>query len=148
MSKYEEANLILKLYDLRREAVMRKAREWYFVEFNPESMADIGNTMFSEHSGHVRMVWTYWDMAATLVNHGAINLDLFNEANGEHIGVFSKVEKLLPEIRAAYNPQFLMNLEKLIDAMPDGRKRTEMMRQRMKEIRADMAARRTQSATN
>ena len=56
MSKQEEASLILKLYELRREETMRKARDWYFREFNPQSMADFNTAMFGEHSGHLRMV--------------------------------------------------------------------------------------------
>src|SRR5271165_946178 len=102
MSKQAEAGLILKLYELRREEEMRKARDWYFREFNPQSLADWNAAMFSEHSGHARMVITYWDMAAALVNHGAISLELFNDSNAEHIGVYSKIEPLLGEIRAAY----------------------------------------------
>jgi hypothetical protein len=141
MSKQAEADLILKLFELRREATMRKARDWYFREFNPESMADFTSAMFSEHSGYLRMVMTYWDMAATLVNHGAIDLDFFNDANSEHIGVFSKLEPFLGELRSAYSPQFLANLEKLIDATPDGRKKTASARERMKGIRSEMAAR-------
>src|SRR5579859_431018 len=140
MSIQEEAGLILKLYELRREETMRKARDWYFREFNPQSIADFTNAMFSEHSGHLRMVITYWDMAAALVNDGAISLELFNNANGEHIGVFSKIEPLLGEIRAAYGPQFAHNTEKLIDATPDGRKRVAEARERMKAIHAQMQA--------
>jgi hypothetical protein len=146
MSKQAEADLILKLYELRREATMRKARDWYFLEFNPESMADYTNALFSEHSGHLRMVLTYWDMAATLVNHGAIDLDFFNDANGEQIGVFSKVEPFLGEIRAAYNPQFLVNLEKLIDATPDGRKKTVAARERMERVRSQIPSRRVEAS--
>jgi len=147
--KQEEAGLILKLYELRREETMRKARDWYFRDFNPESIADFTNAMFSEHSGHLRMVVSYWDMAAALVNDGAISLDLFNNANGEHIGVFSKIEPLLGEIRNAYAPQFAANLEKLIDATPDGRNRVAKARERMKGVRDQMAAKQaktTQSA--
>src|SRR5580700_10867258 len=110
MSKQEEAGLILKLYELRREETMRKARNWYFQEFNPQSMTDFNNAMFGEHSGYLRMVVSYWDMAAALVNNGAISLEFFNDSNGEHIGVFSKVEMLLGEIRSAYGPQFAANL--------------------------------------
>jgi hypothetical protein len=139
MSKQDEASLILKLYELRREEVMRKARDWYFRDFHPQSIADFSNTMFSEHSGYLRMVVTYWDMAAALVNNGAISLELFNDSNGEHIGVFSKIEPLLGEIRPAYAPQFAVNLEKLIDATPDGRKRVAAVRERMHAIRARMA---------
>jgi hypothetical protein len=141
MSKQAEADLILKLYELRREATMRKARDWYFLEFNPETIADFNSAMFGEHSGHLRMVLTYWDMAAALVNHGAIDLDFFSDANGEQIGVFSKVEPFLGEVRAAYSPQFLANLEKLIDATPDGRKKTAAARERMKGIRSEVASR-------
>jgi hypothetical protein len=146
MSKQDEASLILKLYELRREEVMRKARDWFFRDFHPQSMADFNNAMFSEHSGHLRMVITYWDMAAALVNNGAISLEMYNDSNGEHIGVFSKIEPLLGEIRAAYAPQFAANLEKLIDATPDGRKRVAAARERMQVIRTQMAQRQAKSA--
>ena len=139
MSKYEEANLILKLYDLRREAVLREARSWFVREFRPESMEDIHAVMFSERGASFRMVASYWDMAATLVNHGAIPLDLFNETNGEHWAVFAMLEPFLADIRASYGPLFLANLEKLIDATPEGRKRTAGARERIKAVRARMA---------
>jgi hypothetical protein len=143
MSKQEEAGLILKLYELRREAKMREARDWYFRDFNPESLTDVNNAMFSEHSGYLRMVLTYWDMAAALVNRGAISLELFNDTNGEHIGTFSKIEPLLGEIRGAYGPQFVANLEKLIEETPEGRQRVATARERMKGIRAELAAKKT-----
>jgi hypothetical protein len=139
MSIQDEAGLILKLYELRREETMREARNWYFREFNPETLAEFRAAIFGEHSGHVRMVVTYWDMAAALVNRGAINLDLFNDANGEQIGVFAKIEPILGEIRATFGPQYAVHLEKLIDATPDGRKRTAATRDQMKAMRAQMA---------
>jgi len=138
MSIQDEAGLILKLYELRREETMRMARDWYFREFNPQSLAEFQGAMFGEHSGHLRMVITYWDMAAALVNRGAISLELFNDANGEQIGVFAKIEPILGEIRKAMAPQFAANLEKLIDATPDGRKRSAEARERMKAMRAQM----------
>jgi hypothetical protein len=140
MSKQEEAGLILKLYELRREETMRKARDWYFTEFHPESMDDYTKALFSEHSGHLRMVTSYWEMAAALVNHGAISMELFNDTNGEHIGVFGKLEPLLPQLRAAYVPTAFANLEKLIDNTPGGREKVAAMRQRMQAIRAQMKA--------
>ena len=97
-------------------------------------------------SGHLRMVITYWDMAAGLVNNGAISPELFNDTNGEHIGVFAKLEPLLGEIRAAYGPQFAVNFEKLIDATPDGRKRTTEARERIKAIRAQLSTRQAAAA--
>jgi hypothetical protein len=146
MSKQEEAGLILKLYELRREDTMRKARDWFFREFNPQTFAEYNAAMFGEHSGHVRMVVTYWDMAAALVNDGAISMELFNNSNGEHIGVFSKIELLLGEIRASFGPQFAANLEKLVDAMPDGRKRVAGAREQMKAIRARLAEQQAKAA--
>ena len=145
MSKQEEGGLILKLYELRREEVMRKARDWYFLEFNPQSMEDFTAAMFSEHSGHLRMVLTYWDMAAALVNRGAIGMELFNDTNGEQLGVFAKIEPLLGEIRKM-NPKFLGSLEKLVDATPDGRQQVAAFRERMKAIRAEVAAKRSKAA--
>ena len=146
MSKQDEAGLILKLYELRTEATMRKARDWYFREFNPQSMADFQAALFGEHSGHVRMVVTYWDMAAALVNDGAISMNLFNDCNGEHMGVFAKLEPILGEIRKMMTPRFAANLEKLVDATPDGRKTTADFRERMKAIIAQLAAQQGKAA--
>ena len=131
MSKQDEAGLILKLYELRREETMRQARDWYFREFNPKSIEDFGAAMFGPHSGHLRMVVTYWDMAAALVNNGAIGLEMFTDANGEHLGVFAKIEPLIGEIRKAFAPEYLVQFEKLIDATPEGRKRTALARERL-----------------
>lgn len=147
MSKQAEAELILKLYDLRREETIRKARDWYFREFHPQSTADVTDALFSERSAYLRMVITYWDMAAALVNHGAISLDLFNDANGEHFGVFSKIEPFLADLRATGGPNYLANLEKLINATPGGRERLAAIRERMKSIMAEMATRRTATPT-
>lgn len=146
MSKQEEAGLILKLYELRREETMRKARDWYFMEFNPQSMADFMQAIMGPHTGHLRMVVSYWDMAAAMVNSGAISLQLFNETNGEHMSVFAKIEPLLGDVRSAFGPQFAANLEKLIDATPDGRKRLVELRERMKAIRAQLAAQQAKAA--
>jgi hypothetical protein len=146
MSKQEEAGLILTLYELRREETLRQAREWYFREFNPESIADYNTAVMGEHSGHLRMVVSYWDMAAALVNRGAIDLELFNETNGEHIGVFAKIQPILGEIRAQYSPRFAANLEKLIEATPHGHEHVTAMRERMKGVRAALAARNSAKA--
>jgi hypothetical protein len=139
VSKQEEAGLILRLYELRREDTMRKARDWFW-QFNPQSLEDFNNAMYGPQSGYMRMVYSYWDMAAALVNNGAISLELFDACNGEHIGVFSKFEPILGEIRAAGAPGFLASLEKLIDATPDGRKRSAAMREVMKAVLARFAS--------
>jgi hypothetical protein len=102
--------------------------------------------MFGEHSAYLRMVSSYWDMAAALVNHGAISLDLFNDTNGEHLTVFAKLEPFLSELRANYGPQLFANLEKLVDASPNGRERVAMLRERIKRIRAVLAQQHGQAA--
>jgi hypothetical protein len=141
MSKHEEASLILQLYELRREATMRKARDWFAREFNPESLADVEQAMLGEHSPHLRMVISYWDMAAALVNHGAISPELFRDTNGEHLLVFSKLEPLLQDVRATYGAHFMAHLEKLVDATPGSRERVAATRERMRRMREARAAR-------
>jgi hypothetical protein len=148
MSKQEEAGLILKLYELRRDETLRKARDWYFREFNPQSLADFNQAMFGERGAFLRMVVSYWGMAAALVNDGAIGLDLFNDANGEHIGVFAKLEPLLSETRSVFGPQFAVNLERLIDATPNGRTRVAATREQMKAMRARMEQKEAKAAQN
>ncbi len=143
MSKAESAELILKLYDLRREATMREARSW-IISFFPESTAEIMQAMISpETSAYYRMVVSYWDMAASFVNHGAIDEEMFNDSAGEHIVVFSKVEPFLAELREITgNPNMLGNLEKLIMRQPDAKERLAKTRETMKrwmQARTEMA---------
>jgi hypothetical protein len=144
MSKQEEADLILKLYDLRREDTMRDARNWFFT-FNPTGVQDFMDVMLHEkHSAYFRMVVSYWEMAATLVNHGAIDETLFNEANGEHVFVYSKIQPFIPQLKEAFSlPEYLPNFEKLVLRIPDIDARLSQIRERMKQF----AALREQRAT-
>ena len=110
MSKQEEAGLILKLYELRREEVMRKARDWYFRDFNPQNF---GGFQQRDDGGAQRLFADGGDVleyGGGAGDDGAISMELFNESNGEQIGVFAKVEPLLGEIRATYGPQFAVGL--------------------------------------
>ena len=145
MGKHEDADLILKLYDLRREPVMREARNWIF-SFNPTSAQDVIDTLLSEHSGHYRMVISYWDMACAMVVNGAIDEELFNQTNGEHMFVYMKVEPVLQEIRTMFdNPEFLKNLETVVKRMPNIETRIASMRERMSKF-AEMRAAKAQAA--
>lgn len=136
MSKHEDANLILKLYELRREPVMRDARNWFF-SFNPTSVQDFTDVMVSDKSAYYRMVVSYWDMAAALVNSGAIDAQMFNDANGEHIFVFAKIKPFLSEIRTTANmPEYLAHFEKLVMSIPNIEERIAAMHERMKAIMA------------
>jgi hypothetical protein len=146
MSKHEDANLILKLYDLRRETVMREARAWFF-SFNPQSTQDFIDVLLGDKSGYYRMVISYWDMAASFVNHGAIDEKMFNDANGEHLFVFSKVEPFLSELRTIFvNPEFLQNLETVVKRIPDADERIANLRARMKQFMALREQRAAKSA--
>ena len=134
MSKYEDANLILKLYDLRREKTMREARNWFFM-FNPQSTKDFMEVLTSDKSGLYRMVVSYWDMAASFVNNGAIDEQMFNDANGEHFFVYAKIEPFLAALREENGtPQFLANLEKLVKRMPDYETRLAAVKERIQRI--------------
>jgi len=135
MSKAESADLILKLYDLRREATMRKARDWVFM-FTPKSADDILNTMMDPEVGaYLRMVGSYWDMAAAMVNHGAIDADLFGETNGEHYIIFAKIEPFLAELREKIgSPDAYKNLETLTMSTPENAARLRKTQEWLKSL--------------
>ena len=136
MSKQEDANLILKLYELRREAVMRDARNWFFT-FNPTSVQDFVDVLMGEHSGHYRMVVSYWDMAASMVNQGALDEDLFNASGGEIVFVYAKIAKFLPELRTLFCvPELLQNMETLVRRIPNIDETIAQMTERMKKFAA------------
>ena len=141
MSKVESADLILKLYDLRRETKMREARDWMF-SFNPTSVDQYWQTMMDpEVGGYLRMVTSYWDMAASLVNHGAIDADMFNDTAGEHIMIFAKIEPLLAELREKFeNPDAFKHLEKVIMDSPNGKEKVAKTQEWLKKIGEEIAA--------
>jgi hypothetical protein len=134
MSKHHDAELILKLYDLRREKTMREARNWFFT-FDPKGPQDFMDVLTSDKSGLFRMVISYWDMACSLVNNGAIDADMFNDANGEHIFVYAKMEPFIPMLREQMGaPQFLAHLEKTVKALPDCEQRLAAIRERIAKM--------------
>ncbi len=140
MSKVESADLILKLYDLRREATMRKARDWFFT-FNPTSAQDYMTTMMDpEVGGYLRMVSSYWDMAASFVNHGAIDAEMFNDTVGEHMMVFAKVEPYLAELREMWQePKAFHHLEKVVLDRENGAEKLKKTQEWLKSMAEQMA---------
>ena len=132
--KHRDADLILKLYDLRREKTMREARNWFFT-FNPQTPADFMDVLTSDKSGLYRMVVSYWEMAASLVNHGAIDAEMFNDANGEHLFVYAKLEPFIPAMREEMgSPQFLEHLEKVVKEIPEYETKLNAIRERIQKI--------------
>ena len=133
---YQDADLLLKLYDLRREAVMREARS-YFVQFMPQSSEEVLAIMRSwgaKEGAYLRQVSGYWDMVASLVNHGALNETLVYENCGEMYLIYAKLKPFLAAIREGMgSPDYLKNVEKLVEASADGRTRVERMQGQFKE---------------
>ncbi len=113
---HHDAELMLRLYDLRREEKLRQAREWFSQEFQAESLPDF-LTNFppgTQENAYFRMVIGYWEMAASIVNHGLINEAFFFESNTEFYGLWTKVKHLLGSAREAYkNPHVWSNIETL-----------------------------------
>ena len=142
---FESAQLLLTLYDLRREATMREARD-FFISFDPQTLEDYMAGIMGPNTGHIRMVVTYWDMAASLVLNGAIDEKMFRDASGEYILVFGKIEPLIPQIREAFGSQnFAASLEKLTLSLPNAR---EVIDSTVTRIRGFMAARAAANLSN
>ena len=136
-----DAELVLKLYELRRETEMRKARDWWLVKFWPQTADDfikVANAMGTQENAWLRQVGGYWDMAASMVLHGTIHPDLFLEGgvSGEMFFIYAKMQPILNEVREKMqNPGLLSNVEKVIMQFEAGR-------ERLKTISARVASRR------
>jgi hypothetical protein len=136
---FESAQLNLQLFDLRRESVLREARAWFVVEFNPESFADFVAMVSGGRNATFRMVLGYWDMAASLVTSGAIDGDAFRAAHSEIFATFSKIQPFLAELRAASaEPEFCRHMETVVLAAPDAE---AILKRRREAIRAAVKAR-------
>ncbi len=135
-----DAELILKLYDLRREAEIRKARNWW-LGFWPESVDDImkiGTALGTQENAWLRQVGGYWEMASSFVLRGALNRELFLEPgfSGEMFVYFGKIEPFLKELREKMqNPSIFGNVEKLIMTSEGGAERLKETQQRLANLR-------------
>jgi hypothetical protein len=112
---YEDANLIMNLYDLRREEKLRKARDWFQREFSTNSVKEFMEKYppGSEQNAWYRMVVSYWEMAASFLVQGIVHEELFFESNGELVAVWEKIRPLVEEFRTMMgNPLISRNLEK------------------------------------
>jgi hypothetical protein len=117
---YDDANLVLRLYELRREPKMRQARDWFATTYNATTLEELDKLcpMGSEQNAYARMVASYWEMAASFVTSGVLNPELFFESGGELLFVWAKLAPLAPAIRERYkNPQAYSNIEKVANEM-------------------------------
>jgi hypothetical protein len=130
---YESATLLIRLYELRREPAMREARAWFAREFHPSSADEILQAISGPDSAKFRMVSSYWDMAASFVVNGAIDEKMFNDANGEQLVVWSKIEPYIHDYRAKMgNPAYLGSLEAVVMKRPGAREAMAALRERLK----------------
>lgn len=117
---FESALLNLRLFELRREPVLREARDWFIREFNPESFAEFVTVVSGERNASFRMVLGYWDMAASMVTMGAIDAESFRLAHGEIFTTFSKIHLYLADVRSASGEtEFCKHMEAVVRAAPN-----------------------------
>ena len=116
---YDDANLILRLYEERREDKMRAAREWFAQNFKFHTIEDFnrGCPPGSSMNAYARMIMSYWEMAASFVTSGVLNQELFFQSGGELLFVWVRVRDLIPSMRDAYkNPTIFLNMETVANA--------------------------------
>jgi hypothetical protein len=137
-----DAEICLKLYDLRREAEMRKARNFVDFQFNPKSADEIlklAMAFGSQENAWLRMVFSFWEMAASLVLEGVVSPSLFYAWNGEMVFLYAKYKPFLAEIRQKMeNPEFFARVEAAINSAPEVKKRVEVIQKRLAKMMALM----------
>src|SRR5687768_692020 len=134
-TKAQDALAIIELYKLRCEPLMRNARAWFVSEFTPVNGRQIVELMLSgqQESAYYRMVASYWDSTASLVNNGGIDEKLFLDANTEHVVVFARRQPFIDEIRQLIGePDYLAHLEQLVLKVPNIEKKLENRRSLLK----------------
>jgi hypothetical protein len=134
VATYEDAQLVLKLYELRREEKLRAARDWFGTKFFPQTAEDVIALTGTENA-YYRMVTTYWDMAASFVVRGILNAELFLDSGGEMIFVWAKLGELVPHLRQSLAPNLLRNVEHIIESSPRAKERVGPTRQRIAKMR-------------
>jgi len=133
-----DAEIILKLYDLRRETLMREARAWITGEFWPSTAEEyfvVASNPADPHNAFVRMVIGYWEMAAALVLHGAVSPELFVDCNNEGFFLLGKFAPFLDEIRQR-NPMFLQKTTEMIKRFTSAAAKYEAVQKNVDAMRA------------
>ena len=144
---HEQAQLHLQVYDLRREARLRQARDWFFKNYFVDNFDDAMRIAApgTEGGTFFMMVVSYWEQACAFLNYGLLHEDLFFETSGEFFGVWEAVKPIVPQARERFvSKQFLANLEKTaqryetwVESRSPGH--IAAMRQFMKQMRTQPA---------
>ena len=121
-----DAELILKLYELRRDPELRRARSFVLTEFAATDWEEIRAQWMtgSDLDRHIRMVTSYWEMVAAFVNRGLLEEDLFFDTHGEALVVWNRVKAIVPGGRKQIRPTWLWNLERLARRQEQWRQRS------------------------
>lgn len=145
---YEQAQLHLQVFEQRREARLRQARDWFFKNYHVQNIDDAQRIapMGSEAGASASMVVSYWEQACALLNYGLLHEDLFFETSGEFFGVWESIKAVVPQFREKFVHQgFAANLEKAaqryetwIEKRSPGH--IAAMREFIKQMRAQMAS--------
>jgi hypothetical protein len=143
LPNHHDAELVLKLYDLRRESVMREARNW-MATFNPKSIDDVVTVMSnfgSKENAYMRQVCGYWEMVASFIVHGTLNADLAYDTLGEMYFVYAILQPVVEDFRKKFNaPEFFKNVQQVVESTQKGRERVAQVQQRRAEMMSRMAA--------
>ncbi len=140
-----DAHLILELYDLRREAEMRKARNWWAGEFFPQNADDflkVAWAMGTQENAWLRQVGGYWGIVTSFVLQGVLNEELFLQPgfSGELFLIYAKIHPFVKELREKLNdPEAFLNLEKAVTRTKWGRNRLQFMMKRVEIMRQKLA---------
>lgn len=138
-----DAQVIMQLFELRREAEMRKARNWFGGEFHPQSVDDVMNVVTAsgtDANRYFRMVTSYWEMAAAMALHGAVNEALFLDTQNEMFFIFAKLAPYAEGFREKMgSPDAMRKVETLINKSEESKKKLQAFTERVARMRA-MAA--------
>jgi hypothetical protein len=124
---HHDADILLKLYDLRREPEMRKAKDWATLQFRPASAEDILAVLRdigTEHNRWLRQFITYYEMVASLVHRGLLDRDLLEDSVNEYVGFYALLKPHLKQVREALGiPDYMGQIERLVEESERGRER-------------------------
>jgi hypothetical protein len=138
-----DAEIILGLYELRTEAVMRQARAWVTGEFWPETADEffaVTSNPADPHNAWLRQVLSYWEMAAAMVLHGAVSAELFVDCNAEGFFLLAKFAHILEAVREK-NPGFLIKTSELVNRFSAAAQRYEAVLKNVEARRASLPVR-------
>lgn len=137
----DSATLILKLFELRREPLLREARAWFLRDFNPQTLEEALGLAGGPKNDWFRMVVGYWDMAASLVVHGAIDADMFRAANTEIVATFAKIEPFIADLRRISKiPEFAEHMETVVRGQKGVEERMVNLREQIRRVHAGRQA--------